>query len=217
MFEGYPTGAPKQTAKGVTRVAPFVFTVSAKTCRIGNVCFWATAGKGPERCAAQTLLRLVRYCSNQYSPVAVVSLIPAAMSTLSVSWNNPRIALNLPVPPVSNMVPEYVVCFFPSDPTVVRTAPLKRAKTLSLLAMGTNDPVHRPAKAREAPLSQVRVQLRVERAPFRMEHIAEREARLHLNPRGLRTLAGCLRRDRQVRSVLIHDLPPSTQLRPSYA
>jgi hypothetical protein len=28
MFEGYPTGAPKQTAKGVTRVTPFVFAVS---------------------------------------------------------------------------------------------------------------------------------------------------------------------------------------------
>jgi len=40
MFEGYPAGAPKQTAKGVTQVAPFVFAVSAKTFRIGNVCRW---------------------------------------------------------------------------------------------------------------------------------------------------------------------------------
>jgi hypothetical protein len=31
------TGAPKQTAKGVTRVAPFVFAVSAKSCWIGSV------------------------------------------------------------------------------------------------------------------------------------------------------------------------------------
>ena len=30
------TGVAKQTAKGVTRVAPFVFAVSPKTGRIGN-------------------------------------------------------------------------------------------------------------------------------------------------------------------------------------
>jgi hypothetical protein len=39
MFEGYPTGAPKQTARGVTQVAPFVFAVPAKTCEIGNIRF----------------------------------------------------------------------------------------------------------------------------------------------------------------------------------
>jgi hypothetical protein len=30
------TGAPKQSTKGVTGVTPFVFAVSATTCRIGS-------------------------------------------------------------------------------------------------------------------------------------------------------------------------------------
>jgi len=39
MFEGYPTGAPKQTAKSVTQVTLFVFAVLAMTCRIGDIRF----------------------------------------------------------------------------------------------------------------------------------------------------------------------------------
>ena len=60
MFEGYPTGAPKQTAKGVTQVAPFVFAVSAKTCRIGNVCFWALCR--PIQVNPLSLEAMTRHC-----------------------------------------------------------------------------------------------------------------------------------------------------------